>query len=65
MGKRHFKGGGRLCSNFSPKATGAFQPKLGWMLELEVTIGTKPNSCYAKAVGKELQTGGQTNHFSI
>ena len=65
MGKRHFKGGSRLCLNSSPKATCAFQLKLGWMLELEAIIGAKINSCYAKAVGEELQTWGQTDHFSI
>lgn len=65
MGKRDFKGGSRLCLNSSPKETCAFQPKLGWTLELEAIIGAKINSCYAKAVGKELQTGGQTDHFSI
>lgn len=35
------------------------------MLELEAIIEAKINSCYAKAVGKELQTWGQTDHFSI
>lgn len=65
VGKRHFKRGSRLCSNSSPKATRAFQPKLGWMLELEAIIGAKINSCSVQTVGKELQTWGQTDHFSI
>lgn len=60
-----FKGCRRLCLKSSPKATCAFQPKLGWMLELEATNGAKINSCYVKAAKKELQTRGQTEHFGI
>lgn len=35
------------------------------MLGLEAIIGAKINSCSAEVVGKELQTWGQTDHFSI
>lgn len=35
------------------------------MLGLEAIIGAKITSCSAKVVGKELQTWGQTDHFSI
>jgi len=65
MRKRHFKESRRLCFNSSLKAICAFQLKLGWILELEAINGAETNSCYAKAVGKELQTWGQTDHFSM
>lgn len=35
------------------------------MLGLEAITGAKINNCSAKLVGKELQTWGQTDHFSM
>lgn len=37
----------------------------GMMLGLEAIIGAKTNSCSAEGVGKELQSWGQIDHFSI
>lgn len=64
MGKSYFKGGIRLPELLS-KSNMCISAKAGMMLGLEAIIGAQINGSSGERVGKELQTWGQTDHFSI
>lgn len=61
MGKSYFKEGMRLPELLS-KRNLCISAEAGMM---KAIIGAEINSCSAKVVGNELQTWGQTDHFSI